>query len=240
MHDAEPWLLGRLAAVWTIYFVIHSLLAAHRVKTAVALRWPGLMPAYRLLYNLLAVVLLVPAVWLTLAWPGDPLWQWHGAAQWIANAAALAAIAGFVLSLRAYDGGHFVGLAQLRNRTHDIEGGARLRISSLHRHVRHPWYSLGLLLIWSREMDAAMLLGALACSAYLLVGSMLEERKLVARFGEPYRRYQRAVPGLLPRPWRRLRAEQAVAIERMAEAPKGARSRSAVVSEQRHQQPADQ
>ena len=37
-------------------------------------------------------------------------------------------------------------------------------------------------------------------SAYLVVGSILEERKLLAEIGEPYAEYRRRVPMLVP--WR--------------------------------------
>ena len=40
------------------------------------------------------------------------------------------------------------------------------------------------------------------CSAYFYLGSFPEERKLVQEFGEAYRRYQRAVPRMIPRPTR--------------------------------------
>lgn len=39
-------------------------------------------------------------------------------------------------------------------------------------------------------------------TAYVLVGVKLEERDLVAAFGDRYRRYHEEVPGFLPRPWR--------------------------------------
>lgn len=58
-------------------------------------------------------------------------------------------------------------------------------------------------------MNAARLVSALAITAYFVIGSRLEEQKLIARFGEAYRRYRDRVPGLLPRPWRTLRREDA-------------------------------
>ncbi len=44
---------------------------------------------------------------------------------------------------------------------------------------------------------------------YMLVGSKLEERKLIVEYGETYARYCKKVPGLIPRPWRYLNKEEA-------------------------------
>ena len=41
---------------------------------------------------------------------------------------------------------------------------------------------------------------------YFWIGSIYEERRLVAEFGEAYREHQRRVPRLVPRLWRRKRA----------------------------------
>src|SRR3569623_329762 len=63
-------------------------------------------------------------------------------------------------SLRYYDMREYLGL-----RTH---GPATLRISPLQRHVRHPWYALALLLIWTRDMDAAWLVSCVCTTLYLV------------------------------------------------------------------------
>ena len=93
--------------------------------------------------------------------------------------------------------------------------GTRSRSGSrpLHRHVRHPWYALSLVLLWTRDMSTALLVSALAITAYFVVGSWLEERKLLARFGPAYGQYMARVPGLVPRPWRRLSREEARQLE---------------------------
>lgn len=211
MQDALRLLL--LTATWGGYFALHSLLASHAMKAEVARRWPRFARRYRLFYNTVALVTLVPVLALMASTPGPWLWRWHGAWGWLADALALCALAGFVWSARYYDLGEFAGL---RRACADGPATGGLRISPLHRHVRHPWYSLGLVLIWTRDMDAAWLVSALAITAYLVVGSRLEERKLVAEFGEAYRAYQRRVPGLVPRPWRRLTPAEGRELEALA------------------------
>ena len=201
--------LSLLAGLWLGYFLIHSLLASLPVKYWVARRFPAFIPWYRLIFNSLALLLLLPPLAYMWMLRGEPLWQWQGAAAWIANGLALLALAGFVWSLKVYDSGEFLGLRQLRLQITEVHDQERFHISHLHRFVRHPWYSLGLVLVWTQEMDPARLVSALAISLYILLGSMLEERKLRVYHGEVYRRYQQRVPGLIPRPWRYLNRSQA-------------------------------
>jgi protein-S-isoprenylcysteine O-methyltransferase Ste14 len=201
--------LALLALAWLLYALLHSALASLAAKRFVAARRPALMPAYRLAFNAVAVLGLLPVAWLYWRHPGPVLWQWSGWAAWVANGIALAAVLGVFASMRHYDGGEFLGLRQWRGRVRSVEDQEAFRLSPLHRHVRHPWYFLALVIVWTRDMHAATLVSALAITLYFVVGSRLEEHKLIAYHGERYRRYMRRVPGLLPLPWRRLSAAQA-------------------------------
>jgi len=198
-----------IALAWTIYGVVHSWLAGYGMKHRLIRRWPGLHRTYRILYNLLAVVLTVPPLALTWFYPGEPLWHWPA---WIAWTAFGITAAGFLWSMRWYDGLEFLGLRQLRS--HHPTPLEALVLSPLHRHVRHPWYSLGLLYLWTRDLNAGWLVAALAITVYIVIGSRLEERKLEQTFGEPYRRYLERVPGLLPLPGRKLSREEAETLVR--------------------------
>lgn len=204
--------LGLLALAWLGYFLIHSALASLAVKRWVAARFPSWMPGYRLAFNALAVLLLIPALALTYAERGPWLWQWTGVGWWISNGLAAAALLAIFWSLRWYDGQEFLGLRQWRGRVRRPEDQERFHLSPLHRFVRHPWYSLGLVLIWTRDMDPAFLLTAIMVSLYLAIGARLEERKLLVYHGELYRRYRERVPSLIPLPWRYLGPE---AVERL-------------------------
>lgn len=209
-----------LGGAWIAYFAIHSLVASLGLKRRVATRWPALMPAYRLLFNALALLLLLPPVALLYHLKGEYLWQWVGLGSWLANGLALLALLGFVWSLRYYDGMEFFGLRQWREGARSVEDQESFRISPLHRFVRHPWYALALVLIWTRSMDPALLLTAVLISLYFVIGSRLEERKLVEYHGEVYRYYQDQVPPLVPRPWRYLSKAGAMALEQQPQSGK--------------------
>lgn len=198
-----------LLGYWLGYFALHSVLASLAVKRAVARRWPAAFPAYRLAYNGVAVLLVLPPVIYVLRYPGPTLWAWEGPAWWVAQALAAVAAVGFVVTLRGYDGLEFLGLRQWRAGQTRVEDQERFKLSPLHRFVRHPWYFLGLVLVWTREMSAAWLLTSVVVTIYIFVGSRLEERKLTLYHGEVYSDYKRLVPGIVPCPWRRLGKEEA-------------------------------
>jgi len=175
------------------------------------------MPAYRLFFNLLALLLLLPPLYLTYHLNGPWLWRWSGPAGWFVNGLALLAIALFYWTLRYYDSGEFIGLKQWRKRLESVEDQEHFHLSPIHRFVRHPWYFLALVLIWSRDMNLPFLLTAIVITLYFWIGSRLEESKLMAYHGSLYQRYRERVPGLLPLPWRYLSKEEAEEFKRDAE-----------------------
>jgi protein-S-isoprenylcysteine O-methyltransferase Ste14 len=97
--------------------------------------------------------------------------------------------------------------ARLRGRT---TAPAAFRTPSLYKRIRHPLYLGFLLAFWATpNMTYGHLLFAVATTGYILIGIQLEERDMIALFGDQYRNYRKLVPMLLPSSRKRLRAAHA-------------------------------
>ncbi len=77
----------------------------------------------------------------------------------------------------------------------------RLQVHGPYRLVRHPLMTGLLLCFWSTStMTAGHLLWAAGMTGYIVLGTFLEERDLIARFGAAYRAYAAEVPAFFPSP----------------------------------------
>lgn len=116
------------------------------------------------------------------------------------------------------------GLRQVWRHAHhlDVYLDTPFVTRALYRIVRHPLMLGFLIAFWATpSMSLGHLLFALATTGYILIAvKFLEERDLVAQFGDTYREYQRSVPMLLP--WRRPRHRAQGTLDRAAVKPRQA------------------
>ena len=194
-----------LSSLWIGWCALHSLLIDPAVIAAVEGRLPAASRYYRLLYNLLALTTFLPLALVTFLAGGPPVFAWHG---WGQAARALLLVAAFLLFWgggKRYDMRHLLGLTQLRTGQSSLllTDSPEFAADGVFGMVRHPWYLGSLLLLWSAlpEYPVARVLAAVILSCYLVIGTVLEERKIVARYGESYRAYQRRVSMLFPWKW---------------------------------------
>ena len=196
-----------LAGAWLLWCLLHSLLIADAWTRWVRARTGPRFAWYRLAYVLFSVVSFAPVLWLQFTIDSPQLWAWPAWLKPLQWGGLLVSALVFLLAARQYDQRFFFGLRQveehLAGREAEFSGFAAVGIL---RRIRHPYYSAGILLLicWG-DVTAANLILKVIGIGYFLIGAWLEERKLVAQFGDEYRRYQQAVPMFIPR-WRETRA----------------------------------
>jgi protein-S-isoprenylcysteine O-methyltransferase Ste14 len=109
----------------------------------------------------------------------------------------------FYLGGRHYDVRQVLGIKQIKDRTSNkaITDTGELDTSGVLGITRHPWYLATILLIWARHLDISVIIVNVILTSYLIVGTHLEEKKLVMEFGEKYLIYQKRVSMLIPYKW---------------------------------------
>ncbi|NTU74876.1 MAG: isoprenylcysteine carboxylmethyltransferase family protein [Anaerolineaceae bacterium] len=191
------WIL--LACI--VYGAVHSILASYWAKR-VAEGWfgKGVHRWYRLFFSLQGGILFLPILVLVLRLPDQMLYQIGF--PWVVLSGFLQILGtGIVIYAIFQTGlGEFIGLSQAFGfSTVDSTQAPKLVISGLYRWVRHPIYTGSLLVIWLLAgMSWNVLAFNLGLTAYLIVGIILEERKLRVEFGAQYDEYARRTPMLIP------------------------------------------
>jgi len=141
---------------------------------------------------------------LVLLWQesGRTIIELNGPGRWLLRSLVPAAGIIFIWGVRALGRFDTFGIHAILDRIRGKdEKQLPLAARGPYRWMRHPLYFVFLLLIWSYPtLTSDRLLFNLAWTVWVVIGTMLEERDLVAAFGDSYRDYQRKVPMLIP--WR--------------------------------------
>jgi methanethiol S-methyltransferase len=161
---------------------------------------------YRLFFNGVALVTLVPVLWYSRTLRQEPFFRWEGLLLGVRYALLGGGALLFVAGGRHYSLGQFLGISQLRGPSAGgLASGGGIDSSGVLGFVRHPWYTAVVLLLWAHDLDVASVVANGVLTVYIVVGTLLEERKLVHEFGDTYTRYQERVSPFVPLKWLRSR-----------------------------------
>jgi protein-S-isoprenylcysteine O-methyltransferase Ste14 len=184
-----------------LFAVQHSVMARQRFKAW----WTQFVPkpVERSTYVLFASLSLLLLFWL---WRPLPTVIWEVEDADIAVTIVTLSLAGWVIVLTStFIINHFelFGLHQVTDHLVGKEATPpRFKTPLFYKFVRHPIYLGFIIAFWAAPtMSAGHLLFAVVTTIYIFVGITLEERDLVALFGDEYRQYKQRVSMLIP--WRR-------------------------------------
>ena len=176
-------------ACWVVYYALHSFLALDAVKARVPLS----RQAYRLLYSLISIVLLIFV--LLLGAVQDTFFVVAPSSTTMSFAGAFT-IVGVFLVKRAFRNYSFRGFLGVKKEP------AELKTDGIQGRMRHPLYTGTILIVMgycSFNPNMINVVSLLSLLLYLPFGIYLEEKKLIRQFGQAYLDYRQEVPALFPR-----------------------------------------
>jgi protein-S-isoprenylcysteine O-methyltransferase Ste14 len=197
----------KVAAVWGAFGAFHSLTVSERYERwARRMMGEGRFRAYhRLLFTAYSAAATAAVLLYVRSLPDTPLYRLEGWGRFLFHGVQILGAA--LILWTPWDRLEFLGLRQWeRHRKGDLQApgrNERLFTGKGYGVVRHPLYlGCSLLLAFHPAQTRNSAATAAAVVAYFYVGTFLEERRLVRKFGEEYRAYQRRVSRFFPFPRR--------------------------------------
>lgn len=194
-----------LAFLWAAYCTVHSALISISVTSWLKTVLSSGHRFCRLFFNVFSIATLIPLVMYSHSarFTTEPLLAWGGYWQILRYLLVLLGIGLFVAGARHYSMLQFLGIHQMRKKPTGsaMTGSGHFDDTGVLGLIRHPWYVAVFILLWTSDLNAAAITVNLVLSAYLIVGTLLEERKLVTEFGEEYSRYKDRVSMFMPLKW---------------------------------------
>ena len=195
MSDAQILLWDGVLSL--LFFIQHSGMVRRSFRGWIVRRVPEAFHAAS--YALASGIVLAAVV---LLWQPSQtvIVEASGALRWLLRGIALLGVAGVVWGAMAFRDFDPFGRQPVRSRLAGrLCPPPSFVVRGPYRWVRHPFYLFTLVLLWTMpDLSLDRLFFNVLWSAWIVVGAYLEERDLVADFGEDYRQYQKTVPMLLP------------------------------------------
>lgn len=189
-----------LSILWIVYGVFHSLTATESFKNLLKSVLGRFSIYYRLIYNTLAVILILPIIKFQLDSPTELLLEKSIMNQILGGLMMGSGIFLGFSALKQYDLSEFLGTDVLKDPTKKKQ--VLLINDELSSIVRHPLYLGILIFLWGAFGffgTSLHLVTAISLTFYIRIGIHFEEKRLVKEFGKQYEKYQKEVPMLIPK-----------------------------------------
>ena len=200
LDHAKYLILSALVIAWCF---LHSAMISISVTEYLKRSLGSQFRYYRLFYNVVSVITLIPVLLFSYSVRTEPIFSWDGYLRIVQVLLLGTAVLLFFLGSRHYDARQLLGIKQIREGTSNkaITDSGKLDTSGVLGMIRHPWYAAGIFLLWAGQLDISAIIVNTILTAYLIIGASLEEKKLVREFGMEYRAYQARVSMFLPYQW---------------------------------------
>jgi methanethiol S-methyltransferase len=190
-----------ICLIWGAYCFLHSLLISTWFTRYITRLLKKYYAFYRLFYVLISTYLLIILINYTDTFNSEIIityvFPWSIIRSVLMYGSLLLFFYAFFFN---YDSLSFFGIRQILNlhKVNENNSTDLIKKNGLLGIIRHPMYLTLLIFLWcqtSKMMDVYL---NIVLTIYLIIGTWLEEKKLVLEFGEAYIQYQKEVPMLIP------------------------------------------
>lgn len=187
--------------LWTGYVSLHSFLISIRFTNLMTRLLKDYYAFYRLFYVLVSLILIVPLINYTSRLDDTVIIVYEppfSVIRYILISGSL--IMFFWAFFFDYDSLSFWGIRQILNfrKVKETNTSGEIKRKGLLGIMRHPMYFALLIYLWCQTFRVVDIVINALLTIYVIIGTILEEKKLVLEFGEEYLKYQQEVPMLIP------------------------------------------
>ncbi len=190
-----------IALLWAGYCALHSYLISIGFTNLLNRLLKKYSAFYRLFYILISLFLLIPLINYTAELDNKVIivyGPYLDILRYVLISGSLLMF--FWAFFFDYDSLSFFGVRQIlnfagiqkRNPSDEIKRKGLLGI------MRHPMYLALIIYLWCQTHKMSDIVVNIVLTVYVIIGTNLEEKKLVLEFGEEYVKYQAEVPMLIP------------------------------------------
>jgi protein-S-isoprenylcysteine O-methyltransferase Ste14 len=190
-----------LALMWAGYCALHSYLISIRFTNMLNRVLKKYYSFYRLFYVLISIFLLIPLLNFSEQSDNNVIIIYGHYLDILRTVLTYGSLLMFIWAFFIdYDFLLFFGFRQILNfgKTQVQKPSEGFKKSGLLGIVRHPMYLALIVYLWCQTFKMADIVVSTVLTIYIIIGTMLEEKKLVLEFGETYIKYQEEVPMLIP------------------------------------------
>jgi methanethiol S-methyltransferase len=185
-----------LILLWSVYCILHSLMASSGFKQKLVSLLGTRFKYYRLFYTLFAFLFLVFILYYQFNIETSRAFE---SSYYTRLAGILFGISGLIIMITCIKK-YFMSLSGLLSLVKETSYNT-LIITGIHKYVRHPLYLGTFGFIWGAFLCYpfwTILIADTIITLYTLIAIRFEEDKLVKEYGKSYKEYQQRVPKLIP------------------------------------------
>lgn len=190
-----------ITLMWIVYCLLHSFLVSTSFTNLMIHILKDYYAFYRIFFVSFSVALLIPLIRYTNQFDSNIIITYNPPLNMVRHMLILGSLSMFFWAFFIdYDSLSFFGIRQILNfgKPMKINPSEDLKRNGLLGVVRHPMYFALIVYLWCQTFTVSDIIVNTVLTVYIIMGTILEEKKLILEFGDAYVKYQQVVPMLIP------------------------------------------